>query len=473
MGVYGRQVTLEDILEAKEKRALMQAELRRLYNTPVASITINMPGSVKYNDDTVSLLYCALDKLRQRVRDANFAILEERIYHSGTGPGAVLAVEGDASVIKGFGVSIEEEQKFGRLFDIDVFDAQGQQINRDVLGLQQRECVVCSQNAVVCMRTQAHTQEEVLSAVKRLVASFKADRTKTWPLPVEIISIAALEAMLMEVACTPAPGLVDRFNAGAHKDMDFFTFIKSSSALSMAMHRCAMAGWQHDGLAEDLLSTLRKIGAEAENAMFIATKGVNTQKGILFLMGVLSAAAALVMRQQPRRLISTVVLAQAAAICNGLVQRELAMIKQNRPNRKLTAGERFYVEHGVTGIRGEIEAGLPTVLEQGLPCLREALRCGLSLNDALVHALIGLMSETEDTTILNRHDIDTLTSVQNEAKSIMEAGGALTNSGRLRVIELDKKYSQNGISPGGSADLLAVTYFLYVIEERYNKVGDA
>lgn len=463
-------VTFEDILEAKEKRAELQKELRERNHSPIASITINMPGNIKYSEETVDLAYYAVNKLRLQLRRNQLRLLEERVWHSLAGPFAVLAIEGDAVMIKELAIILEEERDFGRLLDIDVFDSDGRQINRGNQGKKERTCFVCARPAVECIRTQSHGPEDILSAAKAVLNSFKAESTNSWPENVILIGNSALEAMLMEAACTPAPGLVDRDNSGAHADMDIFTFLKSSSAISQTMYRCAMAGWEHKGQPEELLAILRRIGIEGEKAMFAATHGVNAQKGMIFLMGIVSAAAALVLRKGTVRLFHEAVLLEAAAVCKGIVDRELSSIHRNPPGRKLTAGERFYLEHGITGIRGEIEAGLPSVKETALPCLRLALSKRLPLNDALVHALIGLMADTQDTTILNRHDLATLSAVQAEAASIMEDGGMLTELGRRRIMELDDQYIKNWISPGGSADLLAVAYFLHVMEERLSAV---
>lgn len=283
---------------------------------------------------------------------------------------------------------------------------------------------------------------------------------------IEVIGVAALEAMLMEVSCSPAPGLVDRFNSGSHRDMDFFTFVRSSSALSTAMIAFAEAGWNHTGTSQQLLPILRKIGITAEKKMFQATNGINTQKGILFLLGILSAATALVARERYPIIKATMILSESSRICQGLVQNELETIKNNKIQRERTAGEQFYVKYGITGIRGEIESGLPGVVQHALPCFQEALTKGLSLNDALIHTLLSLMSCTDDTTILNRHNPETLWSVKEEAASILEDGGMFTVCGRKRINELDEYYVKHNISPGGSADLLAATYFLYVIEKR-------
>lgn len=117
------------------------------------------------------------------------------------------------------------------------------------------------------------------------------------PKPIQNIGCLALEAMLLEANCAPAPGLVDRFNSGAHNDMDIYTFIKSSVALSSYMYNFAYMGYMHKGALDTLLAFIRPLGIEAEAAMFKATKGVNTQKGLIFLMGILCAAAGYVYRK--------------------------------------------------------------------------------------------------------------------------------------------------------------------------------
>ena len=106
-------ITLEDVLAAKEQRAKLQAELRDRYGATVVSVTINMPGAVKYSADTLNLLYYAVNELRQRIRDLRFPLCEERILHLSTGPVALLAVAGDAAKIKEIGMAIEQTTKFG------------------------------------------------------------------------------------------------------------------------------------------------------------------------------------------------------------------------------------------------------------------------------------------------------------------------------------------------------------------------
>ncbi|MBP2635248.1 MAG: citG [Firmicutes bacterium] len=458
-----QQVTLAAVLEAKERLASLQAELRSTYKMSLVSITTNIPGAVKDTTESRALLRSAVDRLRDVSQEQDFVIIEERFLYLATGPVAVVAVDGDADKLKLSCIAVEKSGYYARLFDLDVFDAAGRQISRRSLGQPERTCFLCEQPAVLCRRLVSHDSREVLGNVRERLTAFASAATNPWPEVVWDIGYRAVEAMLLEAACTPAPGLVDRDNAGAHQDMDFFTFLKSSSALASAMFRCAAAGYQHQGELVDLLPVLRCIGKDGDRQMLAATGGVNTQKGLLFLLGILSAVAAYCIRKT-QRVTAAQILDAATIMTSGIVERELAELTTNAM-RKLTAGEKLYVKYGVTGIRGEIEAGIPSIRNCGLPVLAKALEQGLSLNDALVHTLMNLMTVVQDTTILHRHNLDTLYEVQEQAKSIVAQGGMLTEAGRAQIIALDKRFIDRNISPGGVADLLAATYFLHVIEK--------
>jgi holo-ACP synthase/triphosphoribosyl-dephospho-CoA synthase len=462
------QVTLEAILAAKERLAFLQAEIRSEYQLPVVSFTTNIPGIVKNSANIQKLLQAAVDRFRIAARDCSFSIVEERFIYPLTGPTAILAVDGDADKLKQACMAIEESGFYTRLFDIDVFDATGRQIARSSLGHPERSCFLCNQPAVLCRRLGRHSSTEIGDNVAWRLSAFSAAVTNPWPAIVWNIGSWAIEAMLMEAACTPAPGLVDRDNAGAHQDMDFFSFLMSSSALAGSMFRCAAAGWGHQGTPAALLPVLRCIGQDGEQQMLQATGGVNTQKGLLFLLGILTAATTYTL-QQSSGTTADQILDTAAAMTSGLVARELAILKVGQANVRLTAGEKLYVKYGVTGIRGEIEAGVPSIRVQGLPVLKAALGQGLSLNDALVHTLLSLMTVVQDTTILNRHGMEILDEVQDQARVIIDQGGMLTTAGRAQIGALDTAFIERNISPGGVADLLAATYFLYLVETNNKK----
>ncbi len=450
-------VTLQAVLAAKEARRDRQDRLRQRFQLPVVSITINMPGLVK--DYPILRQLC--DYAVQEVK-ARLAVLAEERVNLSTGPEALLAVSGDPREIKAIAVSIEEANDFGRLLDIDVFTVAGMLVSRHDQGTG-RQCLVCGQPAVVCIREKRHGAEVLQEAVRQLLEGFSAQLTRNITLAAQQLGALAVEAMLYEVTCTPAPGLVDRINNGAHQDMDFFSFMSSTAALSLTMARCAQAGLQHQGSLPELLPVLRRIGLEGEQVMLAATGGVNTHKGLLFSLGIVTAAAGWVRRQAQTATVAATLTA-VKAIVAGIVTKELAGIAGENL-KALTAGERLYRQYGITGIRGEMAAGLPTICRQSLPALKEALAAGLSRNDALVHTLLLLMTCVEDTTVMHRHNPDKMRIwVKTQAAAVLAAGGMTTTAGRKAVAALDAEFITHNVSPGGAADLLAVTWFLYRLE---------
>lgn len=462
---------MHELLAAKEQRAAMRDALRCLYAVPCVSISLNIPGPVKDSAAVRDLFRQAVAAFRGLAEANDCRILEERSIYPPAGPFAALAVAAPPVLLKQLAVAVEAGDEHARLYDIDVFDAGGAQISRAALALPQRACLLCRQPAVVCMREQSHSREDLLADVKRRLAAAAAANSSPWPGPVWRIAAWAVEAMLLEVACTPAPGLVDRNNSGAHRDMDMITFLQSSAALSGTMLRCAAAGWAHRGPAKDLLPVLRHIGRQGEQEMFRATGGINTQKGLLFILGVLTAAAALRLKRD-RQPAAADFLADCAAICAGLVAGELNTLTA-RPAAKLTAGERLFLAHGITGIRGEMERGLPSVKNSGLPALQQALAAGLPLNDALVESLLQLMAVVEDSTVINRRGLPGLELLRREAAAALQLGGMLTEAGRSYIQAMDARLIADNISPGGTADLLAATYFLHLLVSRAGELGEA
>lgn len=452
-------LTLQDILAAKDLRYLRQRAMREKHGSVLVSITINTPGPVKDMPVFHELLDYGIGQLRKELQ----IIAEERIYPI-TGPEALLAVCGDAKKAKEIAVMVEENHSFGRLLDIDVFTAAGNLLSRQQKG-NGRTCFICNKPAVMCMRERQHSYGELQDAVGNLLNEFRAYQSRIINSVAEKIGSLALEAMLYEVASTPAPGLVDRVNSGAHQDMDFYSFMTSSSVLGLIMARTAQAGFNHKCLPlSALLPVLRVIGMEGEATMLASTGGVNTQKGLLFSLGILTAAAGWLKGQGLQCTVETV-LDSAAEIVVGIVERELESIDRKKVF-KLTAGEKLYRNHGITGIRGELASGLPTVRNKALPVLRKSLSSGFNINDTLIHTLLVLMTCVDDTTVMNRHDLGTMRQwVRKKAEAVLEAGGMGTAKGREMAAALDDEFIDRNVSPGGTADLLAVTWFLYRLEE--------
>lgn len=268
-------------------------------------------------------------------------------------------------------------------------------------------------------------------------------------------SDCAWRAMLAEVNLSPKPGLVDRYNSGAHTDMALEDFYASADAIRpwlprfVEMGACS-AGWPESAV----LAALRPAGMACEAAMFRATAGVNTHKGSIFSLGLLCAAAGRL--YQLRLPITPQALCRLAArFCQGLTARELA-----RHNAGHTAGQRLYLQLGLTGARGEAEAGFPLVREYALPHFLALRAQGVDPELALLDTLLGLMARNGDTNVASRGGAAGLRWLQQQAAALLRRGGIRRVADLRALVEFDNACIARHLSPGGSADLLIVTLFL-------------
>jgi triphosphoribosyl-dephospho-CoA synthase CitG len=267
------------------------------------------------------------------------------------------------------------------------------------------------------------------------------------------IGEGATKALLEEVSATPKPGLVDRKNSGAHDDMDFFTFMNSAAALSPYFLEMAQAGYDCTCSLDQLFLVLRKIGVEAEKAMFKATKGINTHKGLIFSLGILSGAAGYYHKEEGRFDVEDI-LRLCGKITSKTIEAEFEAIKAREPRTK---GEALYIQYGVRGIRAEAMSGFQSVREISLPLMKKLLQEGKEKNDVYVQVLLQLMAKVEDTNILGRHDFDKLYHVQELARRALARGGIFSKQGKQYIEEMDEAFIKGRVSPGGCADLLAIT----------------
>lgn len=441
-------ITLTELLEAKEARAARRARMLAEYPGTCVSLSVNIPGAEKDSPRIRALFRHGLSRIEAVLPVAACASVQEK-----AGPHAVLSVIGDAAKVKETACRLEAETNHARLLDIDVYDPSGAAVSSPLRG-PGRPCFVCDNLAVACMREKRHSLAETMAGVERLFVSFFADMSRSISEPAARYASLGLEAMLHEVASAPSPGLVDPFHSGSHNDMDFFTFQRSSAALAYGLARCAEAGIRHDGEPGGLLSVLRMIGIEAEKDMFRATGGINTQKGLLFSMGLALGATGLLVRDE-NPVTPEALGAVLRAMTAGLVARELG-------GEARTAGERMFRAFGISGIRGEIEAGLPSVLKAGLPTLEKSLARGEECNRALIRTLVALMAEVDDTTILSRSPtLESLRLVQEKARAMHHSGLLDQDSWRDALWELDAEFVSRNLSPGGSADLLALTWYMH------------
>lgn len=265
---------------------------------------------------------------------------------------------------------------------------------------------------------------------------------------VAFVPALAARALRQELDLTPKPGLVDRANSGAHRDMDYALFLASIDAITPWFARFEQAGFDHAHKpASAQLRLIRPMGIACEQAMFAATDGVNTHKGGIFSLGLLSFAAGR-LRGLGWQLSADALCNEVSAICRGLVARELAGRAQ-----AITAGEKQFRDYGLTGARGEAEQGFITVRRAVLPFWQQEQG-----ERRLHNALLRLMAVNRDSNLVSRGGLAGLRYVQDYAQQLLATGWEKDD---LR--QMDQALIARHLSPGGSADLLAVAYVLAMI----------
>ncbi len=447
------KVELAQMLEARERRAYMQRELLQKYDKTMVSFTMNIAGPVK----TSALITRGFDLgcryLTEQLQANRIAVVYRQDIHEATGDEAYFILDAEAMTVKAITADIEDATPLGRLFDMDVLSPDGTKAERTELGLPGRKCLICGKPAKECSRSRTHTVADLQARTREILekAILNAD--------VADLSAMAMRALLYEVSTTPKPGLVDRSNSGSHRDMDIFTFINSASALGPYFTDCYLVGKKTRTLkATATFARLRPLGKEAEGHMYAVTGGVNTHKGAIFSMGIICAALGRLDRSDWKN--ADRILDECAAMTNGLIEKDFAGLTAENA---ATMGQKLYVNYGITGIRGQVAAGFPAIREAGLPCLRDGLAKGLSYNDAGCACLLNLMTSATDTNLIARSNMSVYEETIAKIKAIL-ADEPYPDSHTL--LALDRDFIEKNLSPGGSADLLAICYFLYFLESQ-------
>ncbi len=360
--------------------------------------------------------------------------------------------------------NFEEQYELGRLLDVDLMNANGELISSG----KAKKCFLCDEPAKECMKAQRHELAEVLQYIDAKVVEYLAQKKQKEV--VRMLSEKALKATLFEVAVEAKPGLVCPTSNGSHTDMDYFTFLSSSASLANYWQEVATYGYkkgseQHINYKE-VRDKLRLLGLEAEEVMFLATNGVNTQKGIIFLLGIAVFASAFVLAKADK--ISEKQFRECVKnLMQDIVQEDFV----KGLSQEGTHGEEVYQRYGkqlAGGARYEAEQAFPTVFDYGFPYLKNKIGMrGEDLKkeewqEVLLDLLLLLIAKSNDINILYRKDETTLKKVQNKALELFQMSDNEVK--KVKTKDFSEFCMLHNISPGGAADLLALTLFIYFIK---------
>ena len=483
-------VSLDEMLAARDRR--MQAQQKLLEeaapNDALISFTLNIPGDIKKNHMTEILF----DRGIEEIKGLGYTEKSRIGYYDKTGDEALILVEEDPIKVKRDMEKIEDSFPAARLFDLDVMNCAGEKLSRKI----SRRCLLCDNDAHACARSRAHGLDAIKAKVDDLLKDFCAD----------ILGEMGRRALYSELHATPKPGLVDEANSGAHKDMDLPLMEKSIEAIAPFLKEAARLGLDAghtvpkkidvssgQSLKTELAKTassemalLRERGIFAEKAMFDATGGVNTHKGIIYSMGLLIYAMGkcIIGNVEPYKFV--IVLAESDA-------EERREIADNNPSH----GAQAYSKYGAKGAIGEALTGFSNAqlcasdMEQF-----ESYGNGTDEAKALAGslALLNIMGRLDDTNLLYRGGIEGLRYVNFHSKRIMQPFNQIYDYPELdptsessiditipddptiddmreaveEIRELDARLIERNLSPGGSADILALGYLI----KEWNIISD-
>ena len=324
-------------------------------------------------------------------------------------------------------------------------------------------------NAVSASRVRKAMEEGDMNTIRQLVPP------TTLPY---IIAHLATQALQAELDTTPKPGLVDKDNNGAHRDMDHALMQLSINTLHPYFVRLAFLGF-----ADTLPShtVIRDAGIEAEKAMLEATNGVNTHKGALFSMGLAVVAAAYEEKKAAAN--KEVRGKEREEEYLSSLQLTIKALAASFPDTSGTHGSKAkQLSNGTTTIKGALDnarEGYEKLFAEWLPFYNERRKSHDA--HALHKTLLRIMCNIDDTNVIYRTNVVTAEEVKQEARALLasfeEAYAAedkekcasaieekCASAELLALKDMDRRYTERNISPGGAADMLSLTVFIGSIQ---------
>ncbi|MGY4857368.1 triphosphoribosyl-dephospho-CoA synthase [Cryobacterium sp. AP23] len=254
---------------------------------------------------------------------------------------------------------------------------------------------------------------------------------------------AAVNALIDEALLTPKPALVDRRGAGVHEDMNLDLMVRSALSLRETFRRLSAEGRSgHDD--RRLRTTLAAIGRDGERTMMAETDGVNTHRGAIWALGLAIAARA----------------ALPHSPVDVIAEKVGRIATHDDDSATLpTRGSLVRQQYGVGGAIAQARAGFPHAVD-ALHVLSTRRAQGAAEDTARLDALLTSIAHLDDTCILGRGGTQALTFAQVTATAVLTLGGSGTAAGAQAFARLDAGLALRGVSPGGSADMLALALFL-------------
>lgn len=250
-----------------------------------------------------------------------------------------------------------------------------------------------------------------------------------------LLADLATRALRLELDTPFKPGLVGPDGSGAHRDMDYAVMSRSIDTIRPFFGRIAALSFSN-GSNESLAADIQTMGIEAERAMMASTGGVNTHRGAIFALGLAVAASARV-------------LARGAQLSDNELSTTIKYIASSLKQATDTHGSAAARSFGIMGAREMALEGYILLFEDWLPFYRQS--------QDRQQTLLRIMSTLDDTCVIHRVGYERAQEVKRDSADLSKD----FSDNNLKV--MCTRYAAEGISPGGAADMLSLTLFLYSI----------
>lgn len=421
---------MEKILKARENR---QNNLLKMMNNDSVYVILkaNIPGEVKRTNVARFLV----NLFRKRLNET-FFVKRSRFFNDYDGFYDIYEINcDDIKNIKLLCVNIEDSAPLGRYIDIDVYQNSLKSISRSELGIDNRKCFLCDNDAHICARNQTHSYEELENKLIDDVVDYIYNETTNF----------IKESIELECGLYPKFGLVTMQNNGSHSDMNYDLMMKSKNVVAPYIAMMTISGFSNP--EEKIFDDIREIGKLCEKRMFQATNGINTHKGLIFGMGFVAAAFGMLLKDDD--------------FSYHKLQDTIKYLGRDLENDFLSEHDTFgylaYKKYGFLGARGETMKGMPNAF-LGVDVLDEYPALS---KEALTMALVSIIRGLEDTVLLKRSG--TLEKY-NYFKNLV---GTIDVYDEVIIEEVTKECVKNNISFGGAADILAISIFIKKMKEGF------
>lgn len=413
---------IDSILKAREERYEYIKKLSKKYPSLII-LKANTPGNDKLRYSSFFLIN-QLNPVIKKIYKFDYKILKKGF----DGPYYVYAFSDVLpEKIKLELIEIEKNYVLGRLIDLDLY-IYAKTITRSDFDLDLRTCMICNHSAIDCMRNNRHTVNDVLAHIDYQIAAYLNF----------YIGSMVKDSMLDELNLNDKFGLVTPLSSGSHDDMDYQMMLNSINILNPYFIEIFNLSLNSDD--EHLLFEKAKIiGIKAEQEMLKKSNGVNTYKGLIYILGFLLLATGYIIKHnKPFDDIFSRI-------------KELSKDVLNDFNKDInSAGVNAYKKYQIKGIRGEVYDGLPTI--------QKALKYFSNFDTSDIknfhHILLYFIIHSQDTILLKR------TGTLDNYYKIKAMSKDVDPYNRKEIKDFTAYCIKHHISFGGSADLFIVFQFL-------------